>query len=124
MGTSTYLGNAIVNAIVNATSFSLAGNPYVSLHTGDPGITGANEVSGGSYARQQTGFNAAASKAGANTASITFSSMPTATVTYVGLWDASTSGNFLGGGELSESVSVSVGNPLVLAAEHVILAVA
>ena len=29
---------------------------YVSLHTGDPADTGANELTGGSYARQAGSF--------------------------------------------------------------------
>lgn len=39
------------------------GVTHVSAHTADPGDTGANEVSGGSYARQSITFGAAAAGA-------------------------------------------------------------
>ena len=35
--------NAILDAIFNATAYSVA-TPYISLHTADPGATGASEV--------------------------------------------------------------------------------
>ena len=35
-GIGTYLGNAWMNALGNATSFSVT-MPYVKLHVGDPG---------------------------------------------------------------------------------------
>ena len=38
-GISAYLGNAWMNALGNATSFSVA-TPYVKLHTQDPGTAG------------------------------------------------------------------------------------
>ena len=38
-GISAYLGNAWMDALGNATSFSVA-TPYVKLHTNDPGPAG------------------------------------------------------------------------------------
>ncbi len=75
---------------------------YISLHTADPGNTGADEVSGGSYARVAQGtFGSAGSNPTtlSNSAAIDF---PTATgswgtVTHFGIWDAVSGGNFLGG---------------------------
>lgn len=96
---STYLGNAILNKVVNDTNFTVT-TPYLSLHTAAPGLVGSNEVSGGSYARQSGSFAAAASKATDNDAVAEFAAMPTTIVTYVGLWDALTVGNFLWGGRL------------------------
>jgi hypothetical protein len=98
---SDYSENKIIDAFFNATSFGLAGNPWVALHTADPGDTGTSEVTGGSYARQQTDFTAASSGSTSNVATITFTSMPAVTVAAIGVWDASTAGNFLMGGWLS-----------------------
>ncbi len=110
MAISSFLALAVLNAIFNNTSFALGGNPYISLHTGNPGTTGANEVAGGTYARQQVNFNAAAAGSAKNAAAITWTLMPTATVTYIGVWDAVSAGNFCLGGALSESIEVSSGN--------------
>jgi hypothetical protein len=66
---------------------------FVSLHTDDPGDTGAHEVSGGFYARQgpTTFANAGANPTVAsNSAIITFSaaSGTWGTIEYFGVWDA------------------------------------
>jgi hypothetical protein len=118
MAVSTALANSLLDAIVNNTSYALGNNPWVALHTGDPGTTGANEVTGGSYARQQVNFNAAASKAAKNAASFSFANMPAATVTHISLWSAETVGTFLIGGALSESIVVAGGGTATLSAEH------
>lgn len=108
---STYTKNAILNALLNATSFGLAGDPYVSLHTANPGLTGASEVTGGSYARQQASFGAASAGAAANSGAVSFTGMPAAVITYIGLWDASSGGNFLWGGPITgTSKTVNLGD--------------
>lgn len=78
---------------------------YVSLHTADPGTTGASEVTGGSpaYARQACTWDAAASGSMALAAAKTFDVPSGTTVTHFGVWSAATSGTFYGGGELSAS---------------------
>jgi len=68
-------------------------NVYISLHSGDPGETGANEVTGGSYARQQTDFTAAAAGTLSNVGAIAFAGMPATTVFGWGAWDAVSAGN-------------------------------
>lgn len=61
-----------------------------SLHTGDPGITGANEVSGGDYARVPVGWNAPAAGAMTADGELVFLVPPLGSdeVTHVGLWNA------------------------------------
>lgn len=92
---------------------------YVSLHTSDPtDAASATEVSGGAYARQAVTFNAPASGATDNTATLTF---PTATanwgtVTHTGIWDASSGGNLLKSGSLSASAAVNTGTTYSLPA--------
>lgn len=107
---STYLANKVLDAIYNATAIGIAADVWVSLHTASPGDNGANEVTGGSYARQQVPFGAAATKALANTGNVDYTSMPAATVTHVGVWDAVTAGNFLGGGILVAQKVVGAGD--------------
>ena len=51
---SDYLENKLLDHSLATTTFTAPGAVYVGLHTGSPGDAddGANEVSGGSYARQ------------------------------------------------------------------------
>jgi len=67
----------------------------VSLHTAEPGITGAHEVTGGSYARVEVPIDKWSAAVGVgdgsvsyNTVDLVFSSMPETTVTYVGVWSS------------------------------------
>lgn len=87
----------------------LAGR-YVSLHTGDPGTTGANEVSGGSYARQAATFTQSGSNptVASNNGTIQYPTATAAwgTVTHFGLWTAASGGNYLGGGAVTTPKSI------------------
>lgn len=98
MDISTYLGNKIIDHLLRNQAFTPAAIVYVSLHTGDPGLVGSNEVAGGSYVRQAVTLTAGSSKATASSAALNFTGMPAAVVTHVGIWDASTAGNFYMGG--------------------------
>lgn len=78
---------------------------YVSLHTADPGTTGANEVSGGSpaYSRQSVTWNAASNGNLDSSNQPAFNVPAATTITHFGLWSAATAGTFYGGGALSAS---------------------
>ena len=71
---------------------------YASLHSGDPGDNGANELSGGSpaYARKAITWNAASAANLDNNANPVFDVAAGSTVAYVGLWSAVSSGTFYG----------------------------
>lgn len=115
MAISTYLGNALLDHVLRNTAYTSPTTVYLSLHTADPGLTGANEVVGGSYARQACAFDAAASKATQNAAAESFTAMPAVTVTHVGIWDAVSAGNFLWGGALAASKVVNSGDTFTIA---------
>lgn len=88
-------------------------NPWIGLHTGDPGETGANEVTGGTYARQQANFSAAASGTLSNSANIEWDGIATTTLYGWSAWDAATAGNcFFTGylGTVSGLVVIRSGN--------------
>lgn len=70
---------------------------FVSLHSGDPSTTGANELTGGSpaYARKAVTYAASSGGTKASNAAITFD-VPATTVSYIGLWSAVTAGTFYG----------------------------
>ena len=68
---------------------------WISLHTADPGSTGASEVTGGTptYARQQTTWGTPAS--GVMTGSKVSINVPATTVVAAGVYSAQTSGTYL-----------------------------
>jgi hypothetical protein len=91
--------DAVLNAAVGAVT---ALGDWISAHTADPGGTGANEVAGGTYAREQTTWGAAAS--GDQTGSLVSLNIPGGTtVTHWGIWSAVSGGTFRGGFALSPS---------------------
>lgn len=110
---SNYLENALINATLRATTFTSPATVYVSLHTADPTDAGSGtEVSGGSYARQSATFASPSNGASATNADITF---PQATgnwgtVTHIGIWDASTSGNLYYHTALDASKAIDTGD--------------
>lgn len=112
----TATANKIIDKIFNATDFTHPTTLYASLHTADPGGTGANEVTGGSYARQAVSFAAAAAKATTNDAAVDFTGMPATTVTHIALWDASSGGTLWWEGQLTASKTTGAGDTLQIAA--------
>lgn len=76
---------------------------FISLHSADPGTTGASEISGGSYARVAVTWGTASAGSMSNTNSITINVPASTTVAYFGLWSASTAGTYAVGGALSSS---------------------
>lgn len=93
---SNFLENEILDHILGTGSYAMP-TPFWSLHNGHPGETGANELAGGSYARQSVAFGAAAGGAAANTAleSWDLTGVTAGTIYFVGEWDAVSGGNFL-----------------------------
>lgn len=110
---SNYLENALINATLRNTSYTSPATVYVGLYTTDP--TDANtgtEVSGGSYARTAVTFGAPSNGVSTNSAAVEF---PQATgnwgtVAYIGILDASTSGNLLYHTALDSSKTIETGD--------------
>lgn len=86
----------------------------ISLHTADPGTTGASEVAGGSYARQAVAWNPAASGVKANSGSMVFQIPASTTITHVGGWTAG--GTFRGGGLLTAAQAFATAGTYTIAA--------
>jgi len=110
---SNYLENALINATLRATNFTAPTTVYVGLYTSDP--TDANtgtEVSGGSYARTSVTFGAPSNGVSLNSAAVEFpqSTGTWGTVGWIGILDASTSGNLLYHTPLDVSKSISSGD--------------
>lgn len=121
MPISTYERDARLNRFRGTASPAVPANYYISLHSADPALTGANELTGNAYARvavaTATGSWSAPATNGAvreisNAALIVF---PTASAnwtaaTHFGIFDAATVGNFIRGNALGASKTVLSGD--------------
>lgn len=77
------------------TMLDSLGISHVSLHTADPGQTGASEVSGAPYARAAITFDAATGGAKDSAQDVQIGVPAGTTITHVGYWSAATGGTFL-----------------------------
>ena len=121
MPMSTYAANAMLNLYLRGVAPAVPAAVYVSLHTGDPGNAGANEVTNvawPAYAREHasqggaiaTGFAAAAGKASENLLELLYLAQNGAapvTITHFGLWDAAAGGNLLIYGPLTANKTLN-----------------
>lgn len=126
---SDYLENKIADWLLRAQTFTPPATQYVALLTAAPSDAGGGtEVSGGSYARvavtsslanwagtQSSGSTTASSGTGgttSNNSALTFPA-PTAnwgTVTHFGVYDASSAGNLLWWGALTQAKTINNGD--------------
>lgn len=115
---SNYLENALINATLRNTSYTSPAAVYVALFTSDPTDAGSGtEVSGGSYARQAATFGSPSNGASTTTADIQFpqATGDWGTVSYFGIYDASSSGNLLYHGALTASKTIETGDVFKIA---------
>ena len=110
---SNYLQNALINAVLRNTTYTSPATVYVSLWTSDPTDAGSgNEVSGGSYARTSVTFASPSNGVTSNNADVSFPQATASwgTVGWIGLNDASTSGNLLFHTPLDTSKTIDSGD--------------
>ncbi len=116
MAKSNYLEDRILNHMLRNTASTPPATVYAALMTAAPtDAGGGTEVAGGSYARQAITFSAASSGTITNSALITFSAIPAATITYIAVYDALTVGNLLYYGALSSSIISTSGSDVEFA---------
>jgi len=126
-GATTYTQNNILKALLQGTALPLPSGTWVSLHTGDPGATGASEVTAGAwpgYVRRKaegagamgTGWTTPTTGNSTNTNQLTFpanNGAGSVTVTHFAIWDAATGGNCLNSAALTTARTLAVGDILV-----------
>lgn len=110
---SNFLENALINATLRNTSYTSPSTVYIGLYTSDP--TDANtgtEVSGGSYTRTAVTMGAPSNGVSTNTAAVEFpqASGSWGTVGWIGILDATSSGNLLYHTALDTSKTISSGD--------------
>lgn len=83
-------GNNVLDASLGTASFTATTTPLkCRLMTANGSASSAGtEVTGGSYASQTVTFNAASGQSASATGTLTYTSMPAATVVGVELWDS------------------------------------
>jgi len=126
---SDYAEKLLLDFLMTTGTATRPTNWYVALYTAAPSDSGGGtEVSAGGYARQSVSFNAASSPGGttsnSNEVSFTASGGDYGTVTHMGIFDASSSGNLLWHGALTASKTVADGDTLTFAVGNIDLTMA
>lgn len=117
MTISDYLEDKLLDLVLRNTTFPPITTVWASLHTADPGETGTGSPLA-SAPRFQVSFNVAASATSVNSASASVVVSATGTISYIGLWDASSTAtaNHLWSGALGTAKTVAnVGDTVTLA---------
>lgn len=101
VGLATATANSILDAIGNATAYSIAGGVYIKLHIGDPGAS-ATANAATETTRKAVSFGAAASGSMANDAAVTWTNIAgSQDATHFSLWDNVSAGNFVASGTIT-----------------------
>lgn len=112
MSFSNYLETKVLGHVFGATPYTAPATLYLALFTSNPAEDGSGtEVSGGGYVRQTVAFTVTGNTA-SNTAAVEYAtaSAPYGTVTHVGVYDASTSGNLMAYAALTSAKSIEIGD--------------
>jgi hypothetical protein len=112
MSFTNFLETEILDHVFAGAAYTAPSTKYIGLFTAAPGETGGGtEVSGNAYARQSMAFTTSGDTT-SNNAAVEF---PTATgswgtITHVGIFDASTSGNLMVYATLTASKAIASGD--------------
>ena len=121
---SDYLENKILDYVLRDSADWAPSTVYLALHTASPADDeGGAEVD---VARQAIEFDAAHATTGVtqNTNIETFTSMPVAVVTHIGIWDHVSAGNLLYHTQVTTSKAVLAGDTITVAAGAVTVTLA
>lgn len=90
----------------------------MSLHSGFPGETGANELTGGGYAQQTTSFNASSGGVRTLATAETFTVGPGHVVRWIGLWIGATFRGYSPNGGSPQEFDVDAATDVVTCRTH------
>lgn len=113
--------NHVLRGDVAGTAFAQPTAIYMSLHSADPGETGASELTGGGYARQLATFGAPVGNESATTNEQRYTNLPAGNIGWVGLWTASTAGTPLYFGALAVARTAVAGDNITFNAGSVVV---
>jgi hypothetical protein len=109
MSFSDYLENKLVDHVFGGSAYTAPGTIYLALFTANPGDDDSGtELSGNNYSRKAVSFTVT-DNAATNSAAVEFdaASGSWGTITHVGLYDASTSGNLIAHAALTASKTIA-----------------
>tara|TARA_R100000951_G_C2615353_1_gene172556 strand:- start:253 stop:633 length:381 start_codon:yes stop_codon:yes gene_type:complete len=112
MSFTNHLETEILDHVFGGNAYTAPSTLYLGLYTSAPSDTGGGtELSGSGYARQAMAMSVSGNTA-SNSAVEEFATATGSwgTVTHVGVFDASTSGNLLAYGALSASKAIATGD--------------
>jgi hypothetical protein len=115
---SNYLENKFLDITLNAATAYNVTTPYLALFSTDPTDAGSGtECQWTGYARQSMSFGAASSGTASTDAAITFPAVAGSdvTITHIGIYDASSSGNLLYHTPLDASKTLSADDVMSVA---------
>ena len=124
---SNYLENAIINATLRATTYTSPAAVYVALFTSDPTDAGSGtELSGNAYARKAVTFGAPSNGVTSNSSDVKFDQATGnwGTISHLGIFDASTSGNMLYHTQLTSSKTIETGDLFTIATSSLVVTLA
>jgi hypothetical protein len=105
-----------LNIMLNAFGTAAA---FVSLHTDTPGTNGANEVTGGDYARLDPNWGAADGGVMTNADAIVFDVPADTTIRFLGYWSLADGGTFYGSRALDADQTYATAGTYTIAAGNV-----
>ena len=113
-GFTDYLEDKVLDHVFGGTSYTAPGTLYVGLFTAAPSDTGGGtEVSGGSYARKSMpAMTVSGTTQATNGAAVEFVTATGSwgTISHIGIFDASSSGNLIAHSALSVSKAIGTGD--------------
>ena len=102
---TTTLQNSTLNLIKSGT-------PHLALFTSSPNASGGGTEVGGSYTRRPITYGAISGGVMSNSAAMSFTNLPTATITHYAVMSAATGGTMHCYGALNTPVSATTGDQL------------
>jgi hypothetical protein len=120
---SDYLETTILNSTLKGVAWPAVTTPYLAVFSGDPTDTGSGGTEGSwtNYARQAMSFGAVSGGATNSSAQIQFPALvgSNVTISYIGIFDAATSGNMLYHTNLATAKTLTVDDVLSFAVNGV-----
>jgi hypothetical protein len=114
MSFSNFLETEVLDHVFGGNAYTAPATLYLSLHTANPDEDASGtevSTSGTAYVRKSVAFTVSGNTA-SNSAAVEFDTATAnfGTVTHVGVWDASSSGNMLCYAALSSSKTIETGD--------------
>lgn len=113
--------NALLNHLLKGTSMSQPAHIYIAFSTTDPGESGSGITEPAGLSRLQCDSWTISGNAASNTNTVTTdaASQNCGHIAYIALFDASTSGNMLAYGELTDHKDINAGDKAEFAAGEI-----